>query len=117
MTAGDQSPVGAAWQTSPMPRRRGVLGPPNGYLAPDGMWPDGPFQEDTPETVLVAAQIAGRLRDAVAEAGLNVTQVSDGLGIARSTYYDIVNNGTTLPDLHTIVRAEAFLNTRLWPRD
>jgi predicted XRE-type DNA-binding protein len=99
-----------------MPRRRGVLGPPNGYLAPDGVWPDGPFQDDTPETVLVAAQIAARLRDVVAEAGLNVTQVSDGLGIARSTYYDIVNNGTTLPDLHTIVRAEAFLNTRLWPR-
>ncbi|HEX8080846.1 MAG TPA: helix-turn-helix transcriptional regulator [Jatrophihabitans sp.] len=99
-----------------MPRRRGVLGPPNGYLAPDGVWPDGPFQDDTPQTVLVAAQIAGRLRDVVAEAGLNVTQVSDGLGIARSTYYDIVSNGATLPDLHTIVRAEAFLNTRLWPR-
>lgn len=99
-----------------MPRRRGVLGPPNGYLVPDGVWPDGPFQDDTPETVLVAAQIAGRLRDVVAEAGLNVTQVSDGLGIARSTYYDIVSNGATLPDLHTIVRAEAFLNTRLWPR-
>jgi hypothetical protein len=98
-----------------MPRRRGVLGPPNGYLAPKGAWPEGPFQDDTPQTVLVAAQIAARLRDAVAEAGLNVTQVSEGLGIARSTYYDIVANGTTLPDLHTIVRAEAFLETRLWP--
>jgi Helix-turn-helix len=116
MTAGDQSPVGAAWQTSPMPRRPGVLGPPNSYLATAGAWPEGPFQDDTPETVLIAAKIAARIRDAVAEAGLNVTQVSDGLGIARSTYYDIVSNGTTLPDLHTIVRAEAFLNTRLWPR-
>lgn len=99
-----------------MPRRPGVLGPPNGYLTPDGVWPDGPFQDETPATVLVAAQIAARIHDAVAEAGLNVTQVSEGLGIARSTYYDIVSNGTTLPDLHTIVRAEAFLNTRLWPR-
>lgn len=99
-----------------MPRRPGVLGPPNSYLAPNGSWPDGPFQDDTPETVRVAAHIAGGIRDAVAKAGLNVTQVSEGLGIARSTYYDIVTNGTVLPDLHTIVRAEAFLNTRVWPR-
>lgn len=98
-----------------MPRRRGLLGPPNGYLAASGAWPDGPFKRGTPETVRVAAQIAAGIRDAVAASGLNVSQVSEGLGIARSTYYDIVTNGTTLPDLHTIVRAEAFLNTQLWP--
>lgn len=109
-------PVDTAWDTTQMPRRPGIPGPPNSYLAADGTWPDGPFQDDAPETIRVAAHIASRIRDAVAEAGLNVTQVSDGLGIARSTYYDIVNNGTVLPDLHTMVRAEVFLNIRVWPR-
>ena len=99
-----------------MPRRRGLLGPPNGFLSAAGRWPDGPFKRGTPATVLVAAQIAAAIRDAVELAGLNVSQVSEGLGVARSTYYDIVINGNTLPDLHTIVRAEAFLNTSLWPR-
>lgn len=64
--------------------------------------------------VLTAAEIARRLRAAVLEAGLNVSQVADGLGVARSTYYDLIN-GTTFPDLHTLVSAEAFLGVSLWP--
>jgi predicted XRE-type DNA-binding protein len=100
-----------------MPRRRGVLGPPSGYLARGGSWPDGPFKKDAPETVLVAAKIAKRLATAVEEAGLTVSDAAEGLGIARSTYYDIVRNGTTMPDVHTLVSAEAFLKVSLWPRD
>ena len=97
-----------------MPRRRGVLGPPNGYVAHGGTWPAGPFVENVPQSVLVAAGIAERLKRAVEEAGLNVSEVAEGLGVARSTYYDILN-GTTFPDLHTLVGAETFLNIRLWP--
>ena len=92
-----------------------MLGPPNGYLARGGTWPDGPFRKDVPDTVLVAAEIARRLRTAVHDAGLNVSQAADGLGIARSTYYDLLN-GTTFPDLHTLVSAEAFLGVSLWPK-
>ena len=97
-----------------MSRRRGVLGPPNGYLARGGSWPDGHFRKDVPDTVLTAAEIARRLRAAVVDAGLNVSQAAEGLGIARSTYYDLMN-GTTFPDLHTLVSAETFFGVSLWP--
>jgi predicted DNA-binding transcriptional regulator AlpA len=91
-----------------------VVGPPNGYLTKAGRWPEGPFRQDAPPSVLYAAEISRRLRDAVADSGLNATEVAAGLQIARSTYYDLLS-GTTFPDIHTVANAETFLRSNLWP--
>lgn len=97
-----------------MPRRRDLAGPPAGYVADAGSWPGGPFVEDVPIAVVVAAHISARLREAIDESGQSMTQVAAGLQVARTTVYDILN-GTTFPDITSVAGAERYFGRQLWP--
>jgi DNA-binding phage protein len=65
--------------------------------------------------VLVAAYVASALSLAIKNSGQNMTEVADGLHVARSTVYDVLR-GTTFPDFVTIVNAEIYFGRSLWPK-
>jgi hypothetical protein len=108
--------VRSRWHAGLMPRRTGIVGAPNAYLRANGIWPDGPFRKATPPSVMYAAEISRRLKDAIDKAGGNISAIAGDLGVARSTLYDILR-GTTFPDLHTLAGAERYFGVRLWPTD
>ena len=65
-------------------------------------------------TILYAAEIVTRLRDAIERAGWSNTRAAVEIGIGRQALQSILA-GRALPDLHTLARAEVVLAVRLWP--
>lgn len=94
-----------------MPNRGRIRSKPREFVA-RGAFPDGPLKSQSPAAAWWAAEIARRLRDAIAEASLS--EVARDADLARSTIYDIVS-GETWPDVVSIVKLQDALNTRLWP--
>ncbi|WP_406505390.1 helix-turn-helix transcriptional regulator [Streptomyces sp. NBC_00212] len=74
-------------------------------------WPDA-VVDDVAAAVVQA--IARRLADALRERHLSRRQAADLLGVNRQTIGDVLD-GRTWPDVATIARLEASLNTPLWP--
>ena len=94
-----------------MPPHTKLKGPPFTYLAPGGVWPDGPLVDDAPAEALLAQAIAKRLheargdrsgRDIAREAKISPTTVSKYL------------KGKTWGDLPTLCRIELAVGTQLW---
>lgn len=74
-------------------------------------WPDA-VVDDVAAAVVQA--IARRLAAALIERGWSRRTAADQLGINRQTIGDVID-GRTWPDVATIARLEAGLNTELWP--
>ncbi|MEV0115919.1 helix-turn-helix transcriptional regulator [Streptomyces sp. NPDC050844] len=74
-------------------------------------WPDAVVDDIA---AAVVQTIARRLAAALAERGLSRRGAADLLGINRQTIGDVLD-GRTWPDVATIARFEAGLNTPLWP--
>ena len=94
-----------------MPPHTKLKGPPFTYLAPGGVWPDGPLVDDAPAEALLAQAIAKRIheargdrsgRDIAREAKISPTTVSKYL------------KGKTWGDLPTLCRIELAVGTQLW---
>lgn len=96
-----------------MPRRSGVSGTPRDHLVRQGEWPTGPFQSETPSSVLYSAEISRRLGAAIEAANVTKLEAAARIGIARSALYDLLD-GNNFPDIHTITRAEKVFGP-LWP--
>jgi ribosome-binding protein aMBF1 (putative translation factor) len=62
----------------------------------------------------VVQAIARRLADALAERGWSRRTAAGRLGINRQTIADVIE-GRCWPDVATVARLEAGLNTVLWP--
>ena len=104
----------AGWQAGRVPRRSGLTRPPRDYVTSDGTGPDGPFEHDAPGTVCVAAAVATAMRTAIDARGWTNVEAAARIGIGRQALQSILA-GRVLPDMHTLVQAEAALSTRLWP--
>lgn len=87
-------------------------GGPAAYLR-SGRWPDGRLLKSAPLATWWAAEISRQLQTALD--GQSKREVADSIGVARSTLYDILN-GSSWPDLITIVALEAYFDVPLMPR-
>jgi ribosome-binding protein aMBF1 (putative translation factor) len=74
-------------------------------------WPDT-VVDDVAAAVVQA--IARRLNAALDERGWSRRAAADQLGVNRQTIADVID-GRCWPDVATIARLEAGLNTALWP--
>ncbi|MFE0135300.1 helix-turn-helix transcriptional regulator [Streptomyces sp. NPDC059037] len=74
-------------------------------------WPDAVVDDIA---AAVVQTIARRMAAALSERGLSRRGAADLLGINRQTIGDVLD-GRTWPDVATIARLEAGLNTPLWP--
>ncbi|HLU30988.1 MAG: XRE family transcriptional regulator [Acidimicrobiia bacterium] len=92
--------------------RRALRGGPAAYVE-SGRWPTGAIRPDAPGATWWAAEISRRLASALAEESKSAT--AEATGMARSTLYDILN-GTTWPDLVTLVALEEHLHVAIIPR-
>lgn len=95
-----------------MPRRSQLYLTPAAWLAPGGVWPDGPWAQDAPPAVAYAAHWAKGLQAALV--GINKSALCSAIDIKRDTLYDILN-GTTWADTVTLVKLENELGVTLWP--
>ncbi|MET8682352.1 transcriptional regulator [Streptomyces sp. NPDC004647] len=96
-----------------MPRSHGDDAPAT-YLAA-GAWPDGQLREGAPVSAIYAQEFSRRLRDVIAERGLNPLAVERATGVNRRTIERTLK-GLVLPDFGALARLEAELETDLWPR-
>lgn len=99
-----------------MPSRRGLRSRPCDYLSPSGVWPDGPFDADTPREAFFAAGVAQRLRELCDEEsarGVTVTAVAERANLSTQTVFNLLQ-GTTWGDLPSIYRLEVALGATLW---
>lgn len=78
----------------------------------DGLWPEGPFAEDSPTAVAYAVEISRRLQRSMGDRSR--TDIARDANIERSTLYDLLA-GRSWPDAITIAQLEQVLQTRLWP--
>ncbi|MEZ0579296.1 hypothetical protein [Nocardioides sp. MH1] len=85
--------------------------PPCRWLA-SGTWPDGEFQQDSPDAVAYAVEIARALEAALE--GKNKSAVASHARIERTVLYRILQ-GTSWPDTLSIAKLELALDTSLWP--
>jgi len=97
-----------------MSRRPGVTGKPRDYVLANGTYPTGPFRKDTPSTVLNAAAVAVALQRAITESGASMTATAGGIGVARSTLYDILG-GQTIVDVYVLTLLEEYFDRTFWP--
>lgn len=74
-------------------------------------WPDAVVDD---VAAAVVQTIARRLAAALNERGWSRRTAADHLAINRQTIGDVLD-GRTWPDVATIARLEAGLNTPLWP--
>ncbi|MFE0102959.1 helix-turn-helix transcriptional regulator [Streptomyces sp. NPDC059009] len=74
-------------------------------------WPDAVIDD---VAAAVVQTIARRLAAALTEHGWSRRAAADHLGVNRQTIGDVLD-GRTWPDVATIARLEAGLNTPLWP--
>lgn len=88
--------------------------PPRDHLTPDGTWPAGPYQPDTPGYALATADLVTNTLDALTTANLSVRAAARAAGISHATLLALLA-GNTVPDLGTIRALETALNTPLWP--
>lgn len=94
---------------TPQPRR-----PRPACYAATGTWPDGPLNPDAPPQARLAQGIAQRLQDRLQH--MTVYRAAKRSGLSAQTIHNILK-GRTWPDLHTLARLEASLNTCLWGRE
>lgn len=99
-----------------VPRRSAELQgrAPRDFLGGDGVYPLGPWQDDTPVLVRYVAAIVAEMAAGFDERGWSVSRASQELGVARQTMHDILS-GRTVPDLLSVVRAEQALGRSVWP--
>lgn len=62
----------------------------------------------------VAAAVVRAMRSAIDARGWTNVEAAARIGIGRQALQAILA-GRVLPDMHTLVQAEAALSTRLWP--
>lgn len=91
-----------------MPRRSGIIGPPNSYV--DGSWLDGEVKG--PEAVGYAQEISRRLVAVIGDRSLR--EVARGAGLDHTTVSAIIS-GERWADLVTLAKLETVLQVRLWP--
>lgn len=111
--AAKRVPFAPRWQAGVVVQRRGVRAPRD-YLADGGLWPQGPWVEQTPRSVTVAAAICTRLREAIEGHGLSNTAAAARIGVSRQALQDILG-GRRFPDMQTVVQAEDAFGVGLWP--
>ena len=97
-----------------MPPHTKLEGPPFSYLAPGGVWPDGPLVDDAPAEALLAQAIAKRLHEARGDrSGRDIARAAKISPTTVSKYL----KGETWGDLPTLCRIELAVGTQLWGYD
>lgn len=99
-----------------VPSRRGLRSRPRDYLSPSGLWPDGPFDADTPREALFFIEVAKRLKEFCDEhrtQGVTVTAVAGRANLSTQTVFNLLE-GKTWGDLPSIYRLEVALGAVLW---
>ena len=97
-----------------MPPHTKLEGPPFSYLAPGGVWPDGPLVDDAPAEALLAQAIAKRLHEARGNrSGRDIARAAKISPTTVSKYL----KGETWGDLPTLCRIELAVGTQLWGYD
>ena len=92
--------------TMPSPRQH-----PATFVEKNGIFPQGPYREDTPKEVYLAGGLAIRLSNKIGDE--SIRYVAKHADLSPQTILNILN-GTTWPDLRTIARLENALNAKLW---
>ncbi len=87
--------------------------PPATYVL-DGQWPDARLREGAPLSAHYAQRLARNLAAAIDRSGLSVRALGLQAGISHSCISRMLH-GRTLPDIGTLARIEAALDTRVWP--
>lgn len=88
--------------------------PPASYIADDGLWPSGPFREETPAYACVTAGLVSRIAAVMDQRGLSLRAVAVPAGIDPTSLSRLLT-GKVVPDLATIANLERALDTDLWP--
>ena len=99
-----------------VPARRDLRSRPCDYLLASGLWPDGPFDADTPREALFAVGVARRLKefcDDQGAQGFTVTAVAERANLSTQTVFNLLE-GKTWGDLPSIYRLEIALGAVLW---
>ena len=99
-----------------VPARRDLRSRPRDYLSASGLWPDGPFDVDTPREAFFVVGVARRLRDLCDEhstRGVTVTEVAQRANLSTQTVFNLLQ-GNSWGDLPSIYRLEVALGAALW---
>ncbi|MEI2784744.1 MAG: helix-turn-helix transcriptional regulator [Candidatus Nanopelagicales bacterium] len=88
--------------------------PPASFVAPDGLWPTGPFTPGTPTYAIVTAALVVRLQSEMADRGASLRAVAGPAGIDPTSLSRLIT-GKVVPDVATIANLEQSLDVDLWP--
>lgn len=100
-----------------MPQRRGLKGPPIGYLDEGEEWPDGRLIWDAPEAARFVQKLVRRLNKECGGAGQpTVYAIAKKANINAQTITNLLN-GQTWGDVTVIYKLEATLERDLWSND
>ena len=84
---------------------------PATYVVKKGAFPQGPYRNETPWEVFLAAGLARRLKNKIGKE--SIRYVAKMAGLSPQTLLNILH-GETWPDLLTIARLEESLGAKLW---
>ena len=84
---------------------------PIAYLKENGVFPHGPYLQDAPKEVFLAAGLAVRLQTKIGNE--SIRYIAKKADLSPQTLLNILK-GVSWPDLRTIARLENALDTKLW---
>lgn len=87
--------------------------PPVTFLTSDGVWPLGPFRDDSPPYVAAVANLARNVMDEAGRRGLSQRGLARDTGVTLATINHIYT-GKVIPDTATLATLEHALGVALW---
>ena len=97
-----------------MAQRRGLRGQPRSCLAPNAVWPEGPWVENVPGAVVDAAYVSREIMDWLTETGTSKEALAKASDISSGTLSNITT-GKVYIDLPTLSKLERATKRCLWP--
>ena len=85
--------------------------PPRSFLTDSGTWPQGPFRDDAPPIVYLAARLAEDLQAHIDKTG--ITSLERCSGVLRQTIYNIAR-GNTWAQSSNLARLEVAMDKVIW---
>jgi ribosome-binding protein aMBF1 (putative translation factor) len=79
-------------------------------------WPEGRLRKDAPLHARAGQEVARRLRQAITQGNWSQRALAEKASVGQATISRILQ-GEVLPDIGTLVRLEAALQTSLYPAD